>query len=208
MDRLLFLKRSVWPLVALLLIAFGVRVYQLDAQSLWSDEGLSLYRARPPLSEALSNVIVVPPGVPTRDTNPPLYFVEMGALRVAAGESEYALRFVSVLAGVLLVALLYATGKRLYSAQVGLVAALLGTCRHFWCGIHRKRGPTRKLRPSAWPQSICCYARLIFRAAPILADPVRPGGIGRSGLRGGQLLWPCLPHISIPSLSCHLRDSW
>jgi hypothetical protein len=60
MDRLLFLKRSAWPLMAFLLIAFGLRVYHLDAQSLWSDEGLSLYRARLPLNENLSMSSSVP----------------------------------------------------------------------------------------------------------------------------------------------------
>jgi 4-amino-4-deoxy-L-arabinose transferase-like glycosyltransferase len=121
----------VWLLAGLMLIAFGLRVYQLPAQSLWSDEGLSLYRARLTLTENLSNVIVVPPDVPTRDTNPPLYFVILSALRALAGESEYALRFVSVMAGVLLVPLLYVTGKRLFSESAGLLAALLGAVSPF-----------------------------------------------------------------------------
>jgi 4-amino-4-deoxy-L-arabinose transferase-like glycosyltransferase len=120
-----------WLLIALVWAAFGLRVYRLEAQSLWSDEGLSLYRSRLPLTENLSNVIVVPPGVPTQDTNPPLYFVALSVLRVVAGESEYALRFASVLAGVALVALLYATGRRLFSERAGVLAALLGTFSPF-----------------------------------------------------------------------------
>src|SRR5512137_2803149 len=103
MDRWLLFKRNTLLLMALLLIAFGLRVYQLDAQSLWSDEGLSLYRARLTLGENLSNVIVVPPDVLTQDTNPPLYFVALSLVRAVAGESEYALRFLSVLAGMALV---------------------------------------------------------------------------------------------------------
>ena len=54
---------TLWLLVALLLVTFALRVYRLEAQSLWSDEGLSLYRARLTLGENLSNVIVVPPNV-------------------------------------------------------------------------------------------------------------------------------------------------
>ena len=123
--------RTLWLLVALLLVAFALRVYRLDAQSLWSDEGLSLYRARLTLGENLSNVIVVPPDVPTQDTNPPLYFVALSALRAVAGESEYALRFVSVMAGVLLVPLLYVMGKRLFSERAGVLAAVLGTFSPF-----------------------------------------------------------------------------
>jgi 4-amino-4-deoxy-L-arabinose transferase-like glycosyltransferase len=120
-----------WVLLALLLAAFALRVYRLEAQSLWSDEGLSLYRARLTLRENLSNVIVVPPDVPTQDTNPPLYFVALSGLRAAAGESEYALRFASVLAGVALVVLLYATGKRLFSERAGVLAAALGAFSPF-----------------------------------------------------------------------------
>ena len=48
-------------MVAFMFVAFTLRVYQLDGQSLWSDEGLSLYRARLSLGENLSNIIVVPP---------------------------------------------------------------------------------------------------------------------------------------------------
>ena len=43
-------RRTLWLLVALLLVTFALRVYHLEAQSLWSDEGLSLYRARLTLS--------------------------------------------------------------------------------------------------------------------------------------------------------------
>lgn len=122
---------SRWGLIALLLAALALRVYHLEAQSLWSDEGLSLYRARLTLGENLSNVIVVPPGVPTQDTNPPLYFVALSLLRAAAGESEYVLRFLSVLAGVALVAVLYVTGKRLFSERAGVLAAVLGAFSPF-----------------------------------------------------------------------------
>ena len=131
MDRWLLFKRNTLLLMALLLIAFGLRVYRLDAQSLWSDEGLSLYRARLALGENLTNVIVVPPNVPTQDTNPPLYFMALSALRAIAGESEYTLRFASVLAGVLLVPLLYVTGRRLFAERAGLLAALLGAVSPF-----------------------------------------------------------------------------
>jgi 4-amino-4-deoxy-L-arabinose transferase-like glycosyltransferase len=122
---------SRWLLIALMLAAFAVRLYRLDAQSLWSDEGLSLYRARLSPGENLTNVIVVPPGVATRDTNPPLYFIALSALRLVAGESEYALRFLSVIMGVLTVPLLYVLGKRLWDGRGGMVAATLAAVSPF-----------------------------------------------------------------------------
>ncbi|HZY43600.1 MAG TPA: hypothetical protein VFF70_02525, partial [Anaerolineae bacterium] len=62
------MTKSRWLFLALILLAFALRVYRLEAQSLWSDEGLSVYRARLILPENLTNVIVVPPNVPTQDT--------------------------------------------------------------------------------------------------------------------------------------------
>jgi uncharacterized membrane protein len=126
------MTRSNWTILALTLLALGLRVYRLEAQSLWSDEGLSLYRARLTLGENLTNVIVVPPGVPTQDTNPPLYFILLSALRAVAGESEFSLRFLSVMAGVAWVPLLYLTGRRLFSAQAGVIAAVLGAFSSFF----------------------------------------------------------------------------
>ena len=123
--------RAKWIILALALLALGLRAYRLEAQSLWSDEGLSLYRARLPLGENLTNIIIVPPNVPTQDTNPPLYFTLLSALRAVAGESEYALRFLSTMAGVALVPLLYVTGRRAFSSLSGVMAAALGALSPF-----------------------------------------------------------------------------
>ena len=41
------------PLLVVLLLAFAVRVYHLDFQSLWGDEGLSLLRASLPVGEMI-----------------------------------------------------------------------------------------------------------------------------------------------------------
>lgn len=111
-------------LLGILLAGFGLRIHALEAQSMWSDEGLSLYRARQPLLENLQNTITVD-GIDTQDTNPPLYFVLLHGWRSLAGESVFALRYVGSLAGFLAVPLLYVLGAGLYGRNVGLVAALL-----------------------------------------------------------------------------------
>ncbi len=198
MDRWLLFKRNTSLLMVLLLIAFGLRVYQLDAQSLWSDEGLSLYRARLPLSENLSNVIVVPPGVPTRDTNPPLYFIEVSAARLAAGESEYVLRFVSVLAGVLLVALLYVTGRRLYSDKVGLVAALLGTLSPFLVWYSQE---ARAYTQIAALSLASVYLLLRALDLPASANHGQPGSTGRR-----WLLWGAWVAVTLAMLASHFNS--
>lgn len=112
-------------LVLLTLLAFGLRLYRLDRQSLWSDEGLSVYRARQDVAGILSGEIVIQ-SVISRDTQPPLYFLLLHLQRRLVGEGAFGLKFPSVAWGVLVVPLLYALGRRLFSSGAGLVAALLG----------------------------------------------------------------------------------
>ncbi len=197
MDRFRLFNRPAWRLIALLLIAFGLRVYHLDAQSLWNDEGLALYRARLTLSENLSNVIVVPPNVPTRDTNPPLYFIELSALRMAAGESEYALRFVSVMAGVLLVALLYVTGKRLYSARVGLIAAGLGTLSPFLVWYSQEARPYTQIAALSLASVYLLLRALRF---PRGADEGPASATWRS-----WLIWAAWGAVTLAMLASHFN---
>ncbi len=121
------LRAKRWELLLiclLTLLAFALRVYQLDAQSMWSDEGLSLYRAQLSLSELFQNTIVVD-GIATRDTNPPFYFLLLNVWQRTAGDAVFVLRYLSALAGVLSVPLLYLLGRLAGGSLVGLGAAFL-----------------------------------------------------------------------------------
>jgi uncharacterized membrane protein len=117
-----WLKRLA--LLAILLLAVATRTHALDGQSIWSDEGLSIYRAGQSIPGILSNTITLD-GLESRDTNPPLYFLLLGLWQRAAGESIFALRYVSVLAAVMSVALLYQLGRRVFGRLTGIVAAFL-----------------------------------------------------------------------------------
>lgn len=111
-------------LLGALLLGFGLRIYELEGQSMWSDEGLSLYRARLPVAANVQNIITVD-GIDTRDTNPPFYFLLLHGWRAVAGETVFALRFLGSVAGLLAVPLLYVMGTAVYGRWVGLAAALL-----------------------------------------------------------------------------------
>lgn len=91
---------------------------------MWSDEGLSLYRANLSLAEVLANTITVDDFV-TRDTNPPFYFLLLNLWRRVVGETVFALRFSGVVVGILAVPLLYVWAKRIDGYGVGLLAAFL-----------------------------------------------------------------------------------
>jgi hypothetical protein len=113
-------RSPIWPLLALLallLFAFGLRVYRLPAQSLWYDEGVSWYLTRmspPALTVWTAN-----------DIQPPLYYYLLWLWVRLAGTSEYALRFPSVFFGVLTLPLLWITARRLLGMRAAWLAALL-----------------------------------------------------------------------------------
>jgi uncharacterized membrane protein len=109
--------RSVrWLLILLILIAFGRLAWQLDAKSLWWDESLSLQRAESPLPSLLLGRFVFDDGV-TRitsdDQHPFVYFVLLGALLRLAGQSDFVLRFPSVVSATLLVPMTWALARLL-----------------------------------------------------------------------------------------------
>ncbi|OQY86238.1 MAG: hypothetical protein B6D41_13555, partial [Chloroflexi bacterium UTCFX4] len=80
----------IWILGALA-IAFFTRVNALAAQSLWNDEGTSVA-----LAQTSVNAII---NAAARDIHPPLYYLLLSGWIQVAGISEFAVRFLSVLAG-------------------------------------------------------------------------------------------------------------
>ena len=128
-----------WLLIVLLLLAFGRGVWQLGGKSLWWDESLSLHRAQGSLPYVLSNRIVLTDtlyDVPTIDNHPPLYFLLLWGTVRLLGQSEFALRFPSLIFAVLLVPLLYVSGRRLIDRWAGLGAAALAAVSpmYLWYG--------------------------------------------------------------------------
>jgi mannosyltransferase len=110
-------------LLAILLLAFCLRFYRLDAQSFWNDEGNS---AR--LSERTVALIVE--GTAS-DIHPPGYYLLLHYWRALFGHSEFALRALSVVAGLALVLFTYLLGRRLFGETTGLLAAFLGAISPF-----------------------------------------------------------------------------
>ena len=118
-------------LVVFILVSFGLRMYRIEAKSIWWDESLSLYRAQRDLPYVLSNRIDFP-GAETTDLHPPLYFVLLHGFIRIAGETDLALRFLSVCFAVLIVPLLYVVGRRWWGSGTGLWAAFIGAVSPFY----------------------------------------------------------------------------
>jgi hypothetical protein len=72
------IDQRAW-LILITLLAFALRLYRLDAQAIWWDESLSVYRATRDLGAVLSNVILIQ-NLVTIDTLPQLYFIILNLL--------------------------------------------------------------------------------------------------------------------------------
>jgi len=107
-------------------MAFWLRIVHISGQSLWYDEGFSVYLARTSLGDITARTAA--------DIQPPLYYYLLYLWLPLAGTSELAVRFPSVLASTLTIPLLAAVGRRLLGQRVGLLAALLLTLSpfHVW----------------------------------------------------------------------------
>ena len=107
-------------LLALILSAFALRVYKLDAQSLWYDEGVSAIVAQYDLASLAQWT--------ADDIQPPLYYALLSGWGRLAGWSEWSLRFPSVFFGLLIIPLLSALTIRWSRSRLaGALAGLLAT---------------------------------------------------------------------------------
>ena len=116
-------RNETWALVAILLLALALRVYRLDHQSLWNDEGTSVALAQRNLVTITRNA--------SHDIHPPLYYYLLHLWVGVFGTSEFAVRALSVLAGVGVVAGVACLGRRLFGRSVAIVAALLTAAAPF-----------------------------------------------------------------------------
>jgi mannosyltransferase len=111
-------------LLFILLLAFALRIYRLDAQSLWGDENLSLRYAESP-AHSLKSM-----------WTPPLYYVSLHYWMAPVGSSDFAIRFLSLIFSWLTVPLIYHLGRLLFDHKVGWLAALVTSINPYqiWYG--------------------------------------------------------------------------
>ncbi|MGB1288082.1 MAG: glycosyltransferase family 39 protein [Aggregatilineales bacterium] len=111
---------------ALILIGFGLRLYQLDTVSLRGDEAFSAnYWAGLPLQQSLADIATLEP-------HPPLNYALFRLWGVIFGiDSEFMLRLLPVLINLIGIPAMYALGTRLHNHTTGILAALLWTIHPF-----------------------------------------------------------------------------
>jgi O-antigen/teichoic acid export membrane protein len=101
--------------------ALGIGLRVAVPRGLWLDEVTSVTQARMSFGAMIQNLR-------TTDVHPPLYFAVLWAtIRWLGSSGEMAVRFPSIIAGSLVVPMLYALGKEAYDRRTGMVAAVVGS---------------------------------------------------------------------------------
>jgi mannosyltransferase len=109
--------RVLLALTAVLLVAALLRLYGLGFESLWLDETVSVRFANLGAPEIVEES--------KADNNFPTYYLLLHYWVALFGESEFAVRLLSAVIGILAVYLTYAVGAQLFGRGAGVVAALL-----------------------------------------------------------------------------------
>jgi hypothetical protein len=103
----------------LIFVGFALRLYRIAYQSVWWDEAYSLHMAR----EGMAVMLGLPGGATqVHWDQPPLYYLLLNLWVGLVGDSEFGLRSLSSVLGVLLLPVVYRVAGRLFDRRTGLAA--------------------------------------------------------------------------------------
>ncbi|MCB9009447.1 MAG: glycosyltransferase family 39 protein [Ardenticatenaceae bacterium] len=122
---------GLWLLALVLLGAFALYVHQLDGDSLWRDEALTVIRAEQSFTQIFANRNIVQ-GKSSPDLHPPFYFLILHLWQRAAGGTEFAYRLPSVFFMLLGLAGFYHVGKVIWGRQTAVFTLLLALVSPFF----------------------------------------------------------------------------
>lgn len=105
--------------LAIVLLAFALRLHLLAYDAIWWDEGYSVWISHFSLPRIVAET--------ARDVHPPLYYALLHLWMNLAGRGEFVIRLPSVFFGVLTVVFIYQAGRTVGGRTAGAGAALLAT---------------------------------------------------------------------------------
>jgi mannosyltransferase len=221
-------SRAFLVLLAIMLLGAGLRIYGLGFQSLWSGELASWDIST---RETMSQVI----GGVQSDDHPPLYYLILRFAQWIFGDSEWALRLPSAVAGWLCIPAIYLLGKRLYSEREGIFAALFLAVfwapiyysqearvysmlillsiltTYFWWGVmldlrYRREPPTRDAALYVVCALLCAYVHY-FGLIPVVLQGAALVALAHGTLRKAILLYVPIAIAYLPWLPGMVHQS-
>ncbi len=124
MNKRVYLHTIIF--ICIILLAFGLRLFNLTYHSLWFDEAVSVYWARQSVPRILEVGFTL-----LEDRLPPLYYLTLKGWTGLTGFSETGVRSLSVMFGVLLVPVVANIAVILFTRRVALFTALLVSLNPF-----------------------------------------------------------------------------
>jgi uncharacterized membrane protein len=117
-------SNPVYLMIFIIILGAGLRIYKLGAHDLWYDEALSAIRSGYSVRELMQS----------SDPYLSFYYILLHFWRLVFGDGEFALRFPSLIFGVLSIIFIYKLGKILVDKNSGLFVALLLSISplHIW----------------------------------------------------------------------------
>jgi uncharacterized membrane protein len=109
-------SRNTALLVLAVLVLAGLALRLAVPRGIWLDEAISIHQARLSLHDLFRNLYY-------GDRQPPLYHLALWSTIRAFGHGEFAVRLPSLIAGTLVIPVLYELGRELYDRRTGLIAA-------------------------------------------------------------------------------------
>ncbi|HFQ93854.1 MAG TPA: DUF2723 domain-containing protein [Anaerolineae bacterium] len=111
--------RWLCSVLLIVLLGFGLRLFHLGFQELRGEEAFSYLLARVPAAA------IIPKLLREGAAHSPTHYLLLHGWMRLAGDSEFSLRFISLLPGVLLIPLMAQLGRAMLHRRVGLLAAFL-----------------------------------------------------------------------------------
>ena len=97
----------------------GLVLRLIVTRGIWLDEAISIHEAHLSFHDMMESLQV-------SDRHPPLHYIVLWLTVRALGDSEFAVRLPSLIAGTLVIPVLYLLGRELYDRRTGLIAAAFG----------------------------------------------------------------------------------
>lgn len=120
------IRRSILrvSLLGIVFLAWALRTATLTLQSMWIDEVMALFFTRGTFHETLQTIV-------RPEHNGPLFYLLLFWWRHLAGDSDFAVRYMSVLFSVLTLPLLYQLARRLLTERTAALALWLAAFSPF-----------------------------------------------------------------------------
>jgi len=97
----------------------GLVLRLIVTRGIWLDEAISIHEAHLSFHDMMASLQV-------SDRHPPLHYIVLWGVVRTIGDSEFAVRLPSLIAGTLVIPVLYLLGRDLYDRRTGLIAAAFG----------------------------------------------------------------------------------